>query len=103
MANDSGIDLQTLRVDGGAVANHFLMQFQADILNVPVERSKVNETTALGAAYLAGLAIGFWENREQLKEHWQLERRFNVEMAKEERDALYNGWQKAVHATQLFK
>ena len=103
MANDSGIQLQTLRVDGGAVSNNFLMQFQADILNVPVERTKVNETTALGAAYLAGLAIHFWATKEELVNHWQLERRFNVGMEGEEREALYVGWKKAVQATQVFK
>ena len=67
MEADSGIHLKTLRVDGGAVKNNFLMQFQSDILNVPVERPDVNETTALGAAYLAGLAVGFWESKEEIQ------------------------------------
>lgn len=103
MQSDSDIDLKTLRVDGGAVKNDFLMQFQADILNVPVERAKVNETTALGAAYLAGLAIGFWESKEALQQHWQLDEKFDPEMEKERRDELFAGWHKAVKAAQVFK
>ena len=66
MMKDSGISLKSLRVDGGSVANNFLMQFQSDILDVPVERPRIKETTALGAAYLAGLAVGFWENKEEI-------------------------------------
>lgn len=103
MQSDSGIELKTLRVDGGAVKNDFLMQFQADILDLAVERAKVNETTALGAAYLAGLAVGFWESREALQNHWQLEKKFNPEMEKGRREELFEGWQKAVKAAQLFK
>jgi glycerol kinase len=96
MESDSGITLHTLKVDGGAVANNLLMQFQADILGVPVERPSVAETTALGAAYLAGLASGFWECREELVKKWQLDRRFEPAMAEGRRTKLYTGWQKAV-------
>lgn len=103
MEQDSGIEMKTLRVDGGAVKNNFLMQFQGDIIQAPVERPEINETTALGAAYLAGLAVGFFENREQIATQWKKERRFEPSMAKEETDALYGGWKKAVQATMLFK
>ncbi len=103
MVKDSGIELKTLRVDGGAVKNNFLMQFQSDILNVPVERPVINETTALGAAYLAGLATGFWKDRSEIAEKWSVDRSFDVEMEDKQRDALYEGWQKAVHAAMAFK
>ena len=103
MASDSGIDMKTLRVDGGAVMNDFLMQFQADILHVPVERPSVNETTALGAAYLAGLAVGFWENKDDVQEHWQLDKKFEPQMAEQQREQLFEGWHKAVKAAQVFK
>lgn len=103
MQSDSGIDLKTLRVDGGAVMNDFLMQFQADILNVPVDRPALNETTALGAAYLAGLAVGFWEDQPSLLAHWQLDRKFEPQMEDTRREELFNGWHKAVKAAQIFK
>lgn len=103
MELDSGIQLKTLRVDGGAVKNNFLMQFQSDILNVPVERPHINETTALGAAYLAGIAVGFWESKEETFKHWNLEQRFEPKMDDEKRTKLYQGWKKAVSATQIFK
>ena len=103
MESDSNIDLKTLRVDGGAVMNDFLMQFQSDILNVPVERPAVNETTALGAAYLAGLAVGFWDNLEEVQKHWQLNRKFDPEMEEQKREQLFEGWHKAVKAAQVFK
>ncbi|MEG0470808.1 MAG: glycerol kinase GlpK [Solibacillus sp.] len=103
MSSDSQLDIKTLRVDGGAVKNNFLMQFQSDILNLPVERSAINETTALGAAYLAGLAVGFWDSTAALEKHWQLDRQFEVEMPDQQRNDLYNGWQKAVKAAQVFK
>lgn len=103
MSSDSQMDIKTLRVDGGAVKNNFLMQFQSDILNMPVQRSAVNETTALGAAYLAGLAVGFWDSTASLQNHWQLDRQFEVEMPDQQREDLYNGWQKAVKAAQIFK
>lgn len=95
MEQDAGIDLKTLRVDGGACANNFLMQFQSDMLGVPVERPSVIETTALGAAYLAGLAVGFWK-KEDLKDDWQLERTFNPNMENTKQQKLYAKWQKAV-------
>ncbi|MED4300237.1 glycerol kinase GlpK [Geobacillus stearothermophilus] len=103
MEADSGISLTTLRVDGGAVKNNFLMQFQSDLLAVPVERPVVNETTALGAAYLAGLAVGYWNSRDDIAAQWQLERRFEPKMADDKRTALYEGWKKAVQAAMAFK
>lgn len=99
MEKDAQLDLQTLRVDGGACANNFLMQFQADILNTPVERPAIIETTALGAAYLAGLAVGFWTHAD-LKHYWSLDRQFNPEMPEEQRQHLYGQWQKAVERTR---
>ena len=103
MEADSGISLKTLRVDGGAVRNDFLMQFQSDLLNVPVERPLINETTALGAAYLAGLAVGFWKDRSEIAAHWQLDRPFEPVMEQTQREDLYAGWQKAVQAAMVFK
>ena len=103
MEADSGITLKTLRVDGGAVENDFLMQFQSDLLNVPVERPVINETTALGAAYLAGLAVGFWKDHSEIKNHWQLDQSFDPKMEESQRDELYGGWKKAVKAAMIFK
>lgn len=103
MEEDSGIVLKQLRVDGGAVANGFLMQFQCDLLGVPVERPVVNETTALGAAYLAGLAVGFWRSKDEIITNWQLDHRFQVGKDDEWRQTLYAGWKQAVHATMQFK
>lgn len=94
MQNDSGITLAALKVDGGACANNFLMQFQADILKAPVERPEVIETTALGAAYLAGLAVGFWRSKQDVIDSWNLERKFVPAIGNA--DELYAGWQKAV-------
>ena len=96
MEADSEIKLQALKVDGGAVVNNILMQFQADILGVPVDRPQVTETTALGAAYLAGLAVGVWTNKEDLVQNWKLDTRFDPQMAEEQSAKLYKGWQKAV-------
>ena len=96
MEADSGIKLQALKVDGGAVANNILMGFQADILGVPVDRPEVTETTALGAAYLAGLAVGVWKTKEDLVKNWKLNARFEPKMEAAEKDKLYKGWQKAV-------
>lgn len=96
MSADSGLPLETLRVDGGAVVNDFLMQIQADILAVPVQRPAVTETTALGAAYLAGLATGFWGSQDEIAGQWQLERTFEPAMSADQRDSLYAGWQRAV-------
>ena len=103
MQEDAGITLQSLRVDGGAVANNFLMQFQADVLGVPVQRPVVNETTALGAAYLAGLAVGFWKDRREITDRWGVERTFEPAMPAEEAAKLYRGWQTAVQAAMAFK
>jgi len=103
MEQDSGIALKTLRVDGGAVQNNFLMQFQSDILNVPVERPIISETTALGAAYLAGLAVGYWESQEEIAKQWAIDNKFEPGMSDSEREKLYEGWKKAVHAAMAFK
>ena len=96
MKADSGIALKALRVDGGAVRNDFLMQFQADILGVTVQRPTVTETTALGAAYLAGLATGYWSSQAEIAQQWAVEKTFEPRMGDSERDSLYAGWQKAV-------
>lgn len=96
MTADSKVDVKTLRVDGGAVVNNLLMQFQADIIGVPVQRPKVAETTALGAAYLAGLAVGFWSSQHELAEHWAVDRTFEPQMSANQRDKLYAGWKRAV-------
>ncbi|MBN8235225.1 glycerol kinase GlpK [Halobacillus kuroshimensis] len=103
MIADSGIDLKSLRVDGGAVKNDFLMQFQSDILGVPVERPIVQETTALGAAFLAGLAVGYWKDKEEIKQHSENDRTFTGQMDADEQEELYSGWKKAVEATRKFK
>lgn len=103
MEADSGISLKTLRVDGGAVMNAFLMQFQSDVLNVPVERTQINETTALGSAYLAGLAVGFWNDRSEIAQNWQVARTFEPEMPEEVRETLYTGWKKAIKAAIAFQ
>ncbi|WP_031535940.1 MULTISPECIES: glycerol kinase GlpK [unclassified Bacillus (in: firmicutes)] len=103
MEADSNIQVKTLRADGGAVRNNFLMQFQGDILNVPVERPVVNETTALGAAYLAGLAVGYWKDQSEIAEQWSLDRSFEPKMEEDRREELYLGWKKAVKATMAFK
>ena len=96
MRTDSGINLQELRVDGGACANDFLMQFQSDILGVPVERPEIIETTTLGAAYLAGLAVGFWKDKSSIAEQREVNRKFLPDMGEEKRERLYAGWKKAV-------
>ncbi|MEK3881888.1 glycerol kinase GlpK [Paenibacillus sp. PL2-23] len=103
MEEDAGLQLQSLRVDGGAVFNDFLMQFQSDLLGAVVERPVVNETTALGAAYLAGLAVSFWKNKDDIRQRWKSNQQYAPKMPTEERDALYKGWQKAVHAAIAFK
>ncbi len=103
MMKDAKIDLKSLRVDGGAVSNDFLMQFQSDLLNVNVERSKIKETTALGAAYLAGLAVGFWKDKTEIENLWQKDKMFTPKMTEPERNKLYEGWKRAVEATRAFK
>ncbi len=96
MLEDSGIEIRTLKVDGGASANNFLMQFQSDILNTNIQRPSSIETTALGAAYLAGLATGYWESKDHIKENWKPSRIFKPNMAEEDRANLLRGWNKAV-------
>lgn len=96
MEEDAGVRLNVLKVDGGASANNMLMQFQADINNTIVHRPKCIETTALGAAYLAGLATGYWKSKDEIKENWQLGRAFESEMDKEKRNQLLKGWKRAV-------
>jgi len=96
MVADSGVELAELRVDGGMTANDLLMQFQADILGVDVVRPKVAETTALGAAYAAGLAVGFWSDLDEIRAHWVEDARWRPAMASERRDLLHSRWQKAV-------
>lgn len=96
MEDDSEIKLKEIRVDGGAASNDFLMQFQADILGIPVLRPLTTETTALGTAYLAGLAVDYWRNREELARNWRMERRFKPRITKEERGRLIDDWKKAV-------
>lgn len=102
MQEDSGITLKTLKADGGATANQFLMQFQSDILGVPVDCPKVIETTALGAAYLAGLAVGFWDNKQTISDNWRSLTLHKPVMDKGTRDDLYAGWQRAVKACMIF-
>ena len=96
MEEDAGVRLNVLKVDGGASANNMLMQFQADINNTIVHRPKCIETTALGAAYLAGLATGYWKSKDEIKENWQLGRAFESEMDEEKRNQLLKGWKRAV-------
>jgi glycerol kinase len=96
MAADSGIGLAALRADGGAAANDLLMQLQADLLGVPVQRPAVTETTALGAAYLAGLAVGYWSGLDEIAAQWRIDAEFEPAMPAGRRDALYAGWQRAV-------
>ena len=96
MEEDSNIKLKSLKVDGGAVVNNFLMQFQSDILNTKVERPKILETTALGVAYLAGLAVGFWEDKKDIINNCQIEKTFYPNMEESKRTILYKNWRKAV-------
>jgi glycerol kinase len=99
MTEDSGVRLEVLKVDGGATANNTLMQLQADILGVPVVRPVVAETTALGAAYFAGLAVGFWKTLEDLRQNWQQDRRWEPTWSADQRESAYRGWAKAVERT----
>ena len=96
MQKDAGVTLGSLKVDGGAARNGALLQFQADLLGVPVRRPVVPETTALGAAYLAGLAVGFWKDTSDVARNWALDREFTPEMDPSESERLYRGWKKAV-------
>jgi glycerol kinase len=98
MESDSNINLKSLKVDGGACANRFLMQFQADILNTRVHKPECIETTALGAAYLAGLAVGVWNNKEDLVQNWKLDTRFEPAMPAEQSGKYYKGCKKPLNA-----
>ncbi len=100
MHADSGVEMKTLRVDGGAASNNLLMQFQADILGVSVQRPRVAETTALGAAYLAGLATGFWRDQREVAEQWAIDRVFEPQMSADQREQLYATWKRAVERSQ---
>ncbi len=99
MEADAGINIAELRVDGGATVNNALMQFQSDILNCKVVRPKITETTALGAAYLAGLAVGYWKNIGEIQQQWQVDKNFSPSLNEEKRDELLKGWQRAVRAS----
>lgn len=103
MQNDSKINIKTLRVDGGASRNNYLLQFQADILNTKIERAATAETTGLGVAFLAGLATGFWKNKSEIEQIFHVGKSFLPQMSSNEREHLYQGWKCAVKATQMFK
>ena len=103
MQNDIGVTIKSLRVDGGASANNFLMQFQSDILNADVLRPGCIETTALGAAYLAGLAIGYWKDKAEIQDNWQLSRHFVPTMSEEIRNKKIKGWDKAVKCALMWQ
>lgn len=103
MQEESGIKLSKLRVDGGATRNMFLMQFQSDILGVDVDLPVITETTALGVAYLAGLAVDFWRDKNQIQNMWKLDSKFKSNFTNEKRERLYKGWKKAVSATRMYK
>lgn len=103
MRLEAGVPLTSMRVDGGAATNRFLMQYQSDILDLPIQRPVVSETTALGAAYLAGLATGYWRNLNEIKANWQLAEAYTPQMSEAIRKRRYAGWQRAVKATQAFE
>jgi glycerol kinase len=100
MESDSGIQLYELRVDGGACRNNLLMQFQADILGVPVVSAQNAETTAMGAAYLAGLGVGYFKSTDEIASRWAAGQSFEPRMSQDQRDALRSGWSKALHGTK---
>jgi glycerol kinase len=102
MRSDSGLEIAYIRVDGGMVVNDLLMQFQADITNTRVQRPVVQETTALGAAYLAGLAVGFWDSQEEIEQKWAMDKEFEPLMDEAEREKLYKGWKRAVERAQAW-
>jgi len=102
MERDSSLQIRTLKVDGGASANNFLLQFQADILDAVVERPECIETTALGAAYLAGLAVGYWKDRDEVRQNWQIGHTFSPQMDAASRDRALHGWKKAVACAQTW-
>ena len=96
MRSDTGLDIPLLRVDGGGTANDLLMQFQSDMLGIPIERHAVAETTALGAAYLAGLATGFWQNTDEIAANWATDKRFDPSMDPDKRASLHKNWLRAI-------
>ncbi|UGA40031.1 hypothetical protein JOS77_12040 [Chromobacterium haemolyticum] len=102
MEADAGLDIAELRVDGGATVNELLMQFQSDILSVDVVRPKITETTALGAAYLAGLAVGYWKNIDDVQGQWQLDHRFKPQLEAAQVAGKVKGWQRAVNAAKVW-
>jgi glycerol kinase len=102
MQKDSGIDIQELRVDGGATVNNQLMQFQSDLLQTKVVRPKITETTALGAAYLAGLAVKYWSNINEVRKQWQIDRTFSPHIEESETISLIKGWHRAVKAAKAW-
>ena len=102
MVRESKTKLKTLRVDGGAVANNFLMQFQSNILHVPIERPVMQESTALGAAYFAGLQVGYWKDLNDIAHHRKVDKIFTPNMAKVNREKLYKSWKAAVRAARAF-
>jgi glycerol kinase len=102
MQADANIEVKELRVDGGATANNFLMQFQSDVLHTKVIRPKITETTALGAAYLAGLAVGYWKNMDDISNQWQVEKIFEPRMKSSQKDNLVKGWKRAIKAVQAW-
>jgi glycerol kinase len=101
MESDSGIHITELRVDGGACVNNFLMQFQADMLDCQVIRPVITETTALGAAYLAGIAVGYWKDPEEVSGQWMMDRNFKPDITTEKRNLLYQGWKSAIQASSV--
>jgi glycerol kinase len=96
MEEDSGVEMTTLRVDGGAVKNNFLCQLQSDIIQTDIARPQVDETTALGSAYAAGLAVGYWDTVDELRDNWQVDEEFSPEMDTEQADKMYSRWDDAV-------
>lgn len=103
MKEDASIDIPVLKVDGGAANNGYLMQFQSDILDIPIQRAQNLETTALGAAFLAGLAVGYWKDTDEIREFYEAGKLFEPEMPADRREHLYKGWKSAVAATRTFK
>ncbi|WP_028709734.1 glycerol kinase GlpK [Propionicicella superfundia] len=100
MQREAGLELMMMRADGGGAKSDFLMQFQADLLGVPVERPRITETTCLGAAYLAGLGVGFWESVDEIESFWQIEKRFEPAMSEDQRESLVFGWNRAIERSQ---
>ena len=103
MEDDAGMTIKELKVDGGAVVNNLLMQFQADLIGIPVTRPEIIETTAMGAAYLAGLALGYWSSLDEISRHWKADRTFRKAISEESRNALMHGWQKAIERARCWE